>query len=111
MTPPRFAALAALLAPSLAGAAGVTVADASVKFRPGDGPGPSTSAEIKAAKNEFEAFQVIVDGGSGGVTGVVVSAPTLVGPGGASIGGGEIRLYREAYLSLAVASNVEGGTG
>lgn len=86
----------------------VTVTNSMVKVHPGDGPGPSTSAEIHAAQNEFEAFQVIV---SGPATGVSATAPTLTGPGGATIPASEVRLYREAYLNITTASNTEGSTG
>ena len=40
---------------------------------------------VIAAKNEFEGFQVVI---TGPLTAVTVSAPTLVGPGGACGGRG-----------------------
>ena len=86
----------------------VSVTNAMVKVHPSDGPTASTTAEIHAAQNEFEAFQVIV---TGPVTGVSATAPTLVGPGGATIPASEVRLYREAYLNITTPSNTEGGTG
>src|SRR5215831_7136016 len=109
--------LAALLTVTLTGicarqvgAAGqsVTVANAMVKIHPTDGPPTAISAEIHAAQNEFEAFQLVV---SGPVMGVSVNAPVLVGPGGARILGSEVRLYREAYQNITTPSNTEGGTG
>lgn len=86
----------------------VRVATSMVKIRPTDSPGTATSAEIHAAQNEFEAFQVIV---TGPATSVSATPPTLVGPGGAAIPAGEVRLYREAYLNISTPSNIEGATG
>src|SRR5215831_6445779 len=86
----------------------VTVGNAMVKIHPTDVPPSATSAEIHAAQNEFEAFQVVV---TGPVTGVYVTPPVLVGPNGATIPGSEVRLYREAYQNITTPSNTEGGTG
>jgi hypothetical protein len=86
----------------------VSVANAAVKIWPGDGPSPDSSALIKSARNEFEAFQIIVNGPAAQVS---VNAPTLVGPGGATIPGSEVRSYREAYLNITAPSNLEGSTG
>src|SRR5207253_10007730 len=94
--------------PAAAFAQNVTVANAMSKIHPGDGPASSTTAEIHAAQNEFEAFQLVV---TGPATGVSATAQTLVGPGGATIPAGEVRLYREAYLNITTPSNTEGGTG
>src|SRR5688572_28336569 len=97
-----------LFTPTFALAQSATVIDASTKIRPSAGPGPNSSAEIHAAQNEFEAFQLVV---RGPVNGVSVSFPSLVGPGGASLPSGSIRLYRVGYLNLSTASNLEGSTG
>ena len=70
------------------------VTHATQKVRPMDAPGSTTSAEVKAARNEFEAFQVLVHGGTSGVTGVRAAAPTLAGPLSASIPSPNVRLYR-----------------
>jgi len=87
----------------------VTVANAMVKIHPGDvPPSAATSAEIHAAQNEFEAFQLVI---AGPATGVSVTAPVLVGPNGSTIPGSEVRLYREAYQNITIASDAEGGTG
>src|SRR5437016_4677706 len=67
----------------------VTVVNAMLKIRPTDAPPLATAAEVHASQNEFEAFQVVV---TGPVTGVLVTAPVLVGPNGATIPGSEIRL-------------------
>jgi hypothetical protein len=96
------------LFPAAAFAQSVTVADAMQKIHPSDGATTTTTAEIHAAQNEFESFQLIVRGPA---TGVSATMGTLTGPGGATIPSGEIRLFREAYLNITTASNTEGGTG
>ena len=89
----------------------VWVTHATVKIQPSDAPGTSTSASISAAQNEFEAFQVAVNGGASGATGVSVNAPTLTGPGGATIPAANVRLYREALITTTYASNQEVSPG
>jgi Glycoside hydrolase 123 N-terminal domain/Glycoside hydrolase 123, catalytic domain len=86
----------------------VAVANAMAKIHPTDTVIAATSAEIHAAQNEFEAFQLVV---VGPVTGVSVTAPSLSGPNGATIPASEVRLYREGYQNITTASNTEGGTG
>src|SRR5262249_24393519 len=86
----------------------VTVGNAMLKIHPADAPPTAISAEIHAAQNEFEAFQVVV---SGPATGVTATPPTLVGPNGPTIPAGEVALYREGYQNITTPSNTEGGTG
>ena len=50
------------------------------RFAPGDAAGSATSATLEAARNEFEAFHVVVSGGSAGAKGVTVAADPLTGP-------------------------------
>ena len=45
------------------------------------------------------------------MTGVYVTPPVLSGPNGATIPGGDGRLYREGYQNITTPSNTEGGTG
>ena len=97
-----------IFAPIAAFAQNVTVANASVKIRPADGPGPVVPAVMKAAQNEFEAVQFVI---TGPTTGVSVTPPTLVGPGGATIPANEVRLYRVDYIDVQTPSNIEGATG
>lgn len=93
-----------------AGAAYVGVADATLKIRPSDVPTLTTGAALHAARNEFEPFQVVVQAGTGALSGVRAVASALTGPAG-TIPAGEVRLYRLGYLNLTTPSNVEGGTG
>ncbi|HEY3451192.1 MAG TPA: glycoside hydrolase domain-containing protein [Myxococcales bacterium] len=106
-----FAALSAALALALGASPSVYVQHATAKIRPADSPGSATTAVIKAARNEFEAFQVAVHGGSAGLTGVQASAPVLVGPGGAAIPAANVRLYREALITTRYASTQDVSTG
>jgi len=82
-----------------------------VKVRPADAPPAAQAAEISAARNEFEAFQVIIHGGGSGVTGVTATASSLLGPSRASIPASEVMLYREGLYNAVYASNTDGATG
>jgi hypothetical protein len=98
------AVLPIVLAPWTASAAQVWTALATEKIRPSASARADASAQLSAARNEFEAFQVVVTGNAADVR---ATASDLVGP--ATIGG--VRLYREATMNLANASALDGGTG
>jgi hypothetical protein len=102
---------ALLVVPKLATAQSVWVAPESVKVRPGDRPGTQKAAVIEAARNEFEAFHVVLDGGASGLAGATVTTSALTGPGGATIDGGDIRIYREGWYNVSTPSSVVGATG
>jgi hypothetical protein len=93
----------------LASAQTAWVAPESMKIRPGDQPGVTHAASLESARNEFEAFHVVLDGGAKGLKGASVTATPLSGPGGASIGG--VHLYREAFYNVTTPSSVDGATG
>ena len=99
------------LMPLDAAPAGIGAENALTKVRPGDAAPEAVSIAIEAASNEFEPFQVIVDGGDGGVTGVIAEVSDLAGPGGAIIPAGEIMLYCEGLYEVVVPSNIEGAVG
>jgi hypothetical protein len=101
---PLAAALALTLAPVAAHAAQVWTAGSTEKIRPDVAPRADASAKLAAAKNEFQAFQIVVTGPASGVS---ASAGDLTGPG--TIGG--VKLFREDLLDLKNASAVDGGTG
>ncbi len=101
--------VAALVFARPAFAQSVWTAPATQKIRPGDAAGSAQSATLEAARNEFEAFHVVVAGGSGGARSVTVSADPLRGPSGAVID--DVRVFREAWYSVATPSNVEGAAG
>ena len=103
---PLTAALAALLSatPLATRAATVWTAVESEKIRPQERARAEKSGIIAAAKNEFEAFQVVVTGPASGVS---VTADALRGPGTVPAP----KLFREAIIGLANASAVDGATG
>jgi hypothetical protein len=101
----------ALAAAGAAQAASVSVETAMVKVRPGDAAPAGTGAALSAAANEFEPFQIVIDGEATGATGVSASVSDLVGPGGAVIPAAGIMLYREGLYNVAVPSNSEGAVG
>ena len=92
-------------------ASAITVVDATLKVRPTDSPQGTTSATLRAARNEFEPFQIVVSGGAAGKSSVSATASALVGADGGAIPASEVRLYRLGYLNLTTPSNIEGGTG
>ncbi|WP_242337542.1 MULTISPECIES: glycoside hydrolase domain-containing protein [Anaeromyxobacter] len=97
-------AAALSIAPMFASAADVWVAPATEKIRPDAKPRPSTEARIAAARNEFEAFQVVVTGPARGVS---ASATSLQGPGTVD----DVKLYREDAIDVQTPSALDGGTG
>jgi hypothetical protein len=67
----------------------------------------STSAQLMAARNEFESFQIVIRGDSE-ISGVRAKASPLTGAGGATIPASNVRLYREALMNVSIPS---GGIG
>jgi hypothetical protein len=91
------------VAPSSSGGITVWVTDPLTRVQPSDSPGTLQSASIKAARNEYEAFQLVVQAPSGsGLSNVNVVASDLVGPG--RIGQGNIKLYRAQYVTVGTSS-------
>jgi len=91
-------------APERAPAQQVWTALATEKIRPAATARADRSARISAARNEFEAFQVVV---TGPATGVRATASDLSGPG--TIDG--VRLFREGLVNLRYPSALDGATG
>lgn len=103
------AALAA--APASAAEPSVFTAPAMVKIQPGAQPRPLLPARIEAARNEFEAFQIVIHGGDRGVTGLSARAGPLTGPGGATVPASSIWLYRQDLLEVTRPSGTIGAVG
>jgi uncharacterized membrane protein len=81
----------------------VWVVDSLTRVQPTDPPGPVVGAWIKAARNEYEAFQIVVRApDNAALSNVNVVASDLIGPGGASAG--KVRLYREHYVRVTSPS-------
>jgi hypothetical protein len=99
------------LVPLLAHAQSAWVAPESMKIRPSDTPGTTRAVTLEAARNEFEAFHLVLDGGSAGMKGATVTASDLKGPDNQTIGGGDLRIYREGWYDVSTPSSVMGSTG
>ena len=102
--------LVALLAAGSASAAQVWVAPAAQKIRPGaQAPaGTTAAAKIAAAKNEFEAFQIVVTGQANGVS---MSLESLTDAAGHTISGRDVVLYREALINVPQPTGGDGAAG
>ena len=102
--------LAALLIAGSASAAQVWVAPAASKIRPDAKPAATaqTSARIAAAKNEFEAFHVVVTGSAAGVS---MTLPALRDAAGHTISGRDVVLYRENLIYVPSPTGGDGGAG
>ncbi|OGK14161.1 hypothetical protein A3B40_01195 [Candidatus Roizmanbacteria bacterium RIFCSPLOWO2_01_FULL_37_16] len=69
-----------------------------------------TTITLYTAKNEYEAFQIIVKAPAGnGLTNVNVSISNLTGPNGAVLSSGNLTLYREHYLNVSQGSKHHNG--
>ncbi|HZX94899.1 MAG TPA: DUF4091 domain-containing protein [Myxococcales bacterium] len=100
----------ALLAAGSASAAQVWVAPAAQKIRPSAQPpaGAAAVARIAAAKNEFEAFHVVVTGQAAGVS---MSLSGLDDGKGHTISGRDVVLYREALINVPQQTGGDGAAG
>ena len=67
-----------------------------------DAPGAETAARLRAARNEWESFQILVRSDAP-VSGVTLAAGVLTGPDGAAPGL-RVDLYRQHQLNLTEAS-------
>ena len=62
-------------------------------------PGGAKSAEIVAARNEYEPLRVIIRAGAQALANVRVEASALTGPAG-QIEAGNVALFREHYIHV-----------
>lgn len=85
---------------------------ATVKIRPNTPAKPDrTSANLKAAKNEFESFQLIVTASGGALSGVDVVVSDLRNASGNVIPSSSIMIYKAAFINIKTPSTTQGGTG
>ncbi|MCG3112609.1 MAG: DUF6067 family protein [Candidatus Manganitrophus sp. SB1] len=85
---------------------------ATVKIRRTTSPKTNqTAAVLKAARNEFEAFQLVVTANSGALSGVDVNVSDLRDAHGNTIPADQIMIYNQAYINVATVSTIQGGTG
>ena len=86
--------------------------NALVKVRPSDTrPSLRQNVKLRAARNEFEAFQIVVRNDFAAVPDVDVEISDFSGPSGAVISSGNATIYFERYLNLSRPSSIEGGVG
>ncbi|WP_164018483.1 DUF4091 domain-containing protein [Pyxidicoccus trucidator] len=105
-----FVRLLVLLAvPAFAAEPTVWGEGAMVKVRPDAEPRTQAEVHLTAARNEFVSFQVALHGGASGLRGVRASLPGLEGP--ASIGGTDVTLYRQDFLTTTRRSVPEAQLG
>src|SRR5215470_13594571 len=107
--------LTAILVSAAVPAATVRVTDGTTKTRPSDALPSATSATISAARNEYEAFQVVVQAASTATAALKLnsyswSAP-LTGPNGATIPSANLRVFAEVMQNVTMASGPDGATG
>jgi hypothetical protein len=88
----------------------VWVSPSLVRVGKVDAPGTASSVSLSGARGETVDTQVIVQGSSGGLTNVNVSASALSGPGGASLPASSFTLYREYYLTVTGTASYGGGS-
>ena len=101
-----------LVAAVSASAQSLTTVISSYKVRPEETPPLKTTAELHAARNEFEAFQLVVLGGGSGLTQVRATAPTLTLQGTPqSLPSSAVHLYRLATVHATFPSALDGAPG
>lgn len=90
----------------------VFVIGSAMKVRPKERVTGSSDAQLLAARNEFESFQIVIQAGSRILRNVEValSAP-LTGSGGSTIQADNVTIYREDYYDVKLKSDLEGDSG
>lgn len=79
-----------------------------VNVLPLDQPAGSSSLATQAQPGELESFQVAVRPTEDALSGVSVAVSAFAGPGGATIGGNDVTVFREAYTRVWTPSDQEG---
>ena len=80
------------------------VIDSLTRVRPKDPPRSTVEARVKSARNEAEAFQVVVRAGDKGLKGGSIVASDLKGDGGRLIEKRHVSVFREQYLEVRTPS-------
>ena len=91
--------------PALAAA---SLEHSAIKIQPAAPYAGSSSIHLYAARNEYESFQVVLNGAMTGVAAPTASA--LAGPAG-TLPATSFRFSRVGYLNITTTSNDEGMTG
>ena len=85
---------------------GLTVLGGMERIGQNEKPFGRPDARIKAARNEWESFQVVVAAPAESITVTGAGVSELVGPGGAKIGGDNVRLFREEYVRVRCSTRL-----
>jgi len=75
-----------------------------------DPAGNGAKVNLSAARDEYQSFQIVVNGASQGLSNVDVKISDLAGPGGEVIERTSFTLYREKYVYVSAPSPNWGGT-
>lgn len=89
----------------------VWVAPSTARIMEMDPPRDHQTAELFAAKNEYEAFQVVINGGLWGLENVDIQASDLIGPQNNIIEENHITLFKEEYVKIDTPSFLLGVLG
>jgi len=104
----RFTSLslaAILMLPGVALGLSVTAVPSTTKvLKDGTAPAGSPSVSIEGARNEYEAFQLILRAGAAPSVDVTADMSDLVGPGGTVIPSSAATLYLEYYVDITFPS-------
>src|SRR5688500_12797609 len=87
----------------------VWVASSMNRVGPADAAGAGLTADISAARGEYESFQLVARAPFGGLSNVNVSISDLQGPDGQIIPQTAFTLYREHYVYVSQSSPDWGG--
>jgi hypothetical protein len=82
----------------------LTVLNAMERIGPQQAPFGKPAAELYAARNEVESFQVVVAAHKGNLRVVAVDGSDLVGPGGARIGKAQLQICREEAVRVRLST-------
>jgi len=75
-----------------------------------DAPGSETQVKLSAARNEYQSFQIVVNGAAEGLSNVNVEISDLQAAGGEVIPRNKFTLYREKYVYVSSSSPDWGGS-
>jgi hypothetical protein len=91
----------------------VGVTHGTIKIRDDASVPATTLIALDAARGEYEPFQIVIAGGTAGITDLVVAKAALAKDDDASVSlpVDDIRLYQEGRYNVLYASSVEGASG
>lgn len=82
----------------------IYVIDGLTRVSPDDVPARSDTIQLKSARNEYEPFQIVINGGNDGLKNVTVGASDLKSKDDSVIDSKNVYIYREHYLEVKTPS-------